>query len=248
MRGLILAGGYGTRLGELGKNRSKVLLPVGGRPVIDYVMDRLMELDELEEVLVVTNDKFHPQFVEWSTSTPRARAVTVLNDGTTSPENRLGAVGDVLFGIEQTAIDEDLVVIAGDNLCDFPLARMAATLKDKGSCIAAYDIGRIEDAAKYGNPTLGDDMRVVNFVEKPARPENSLIAVAIYMFRRANLGLFRRFQLEGRDLDLIGGFIQWAYREAPIFACVYGAEHKWWDIGDPEIYRDADRFYGGSHA
>ena len=247
MRALILAGGYGTRLGALGKNRAKVLLPVAGRPVLDYVLDRIREVEEIDNVLVVTNDRFYGQFVEWSERAgPSSPAVSILNDGTTGPENRLGAVGDVLFGIEHQGIDDDLLVMAGDNLCDFSLPSMVKVLRQKGTCLAAYDIGRVEEASKYGNPEIAPDGRVVGFEEKPAFPKGSLIAVAIYMFRRADLGLFAEFKRQGHDLDLIGGFVRWAREQTPIYACIYGSRYKWWDIGDPHIYRDADVYYGGS--
>ncbi len=244
---LILAGGYGTRLGSLGKNRSKVLLPVAGRPVVDYVLDRVRELPEVHGTLVVTNDRFYEQFVEWSEQAGHSSpTVSVLNDGTTGPENRLGAVGDVLFGIERERIDDDLLVMAGDNLCDFSLPRMAKVLRERGTCLAAYDIGRVEEASKYGNPEIDPNGRVVGFEEKPAFPTSSLIAVAIYMFRRADLGLFGEFKRQGHDLDLIGGFVQWAREQTPIHACIYDSRNKWWDIGDPQIYREADVYYGGS--
>ncbi len=247
MRALILAGGYGTRLGSLGKNRSKVLLPVAGRPVLEYVLDRVREVPEVHEALVVTNDRFYEQFVEWSRQAgDSSLAVSIINDGTTGPENRLGAVGDVLFGIEQARIDDDLLVMAGDNLCDFSLPRMAKVLREQGACLAAYDIGRIEEASKYGNPEIDPNGRVVGFEEKPASPTSSLIAVAIYMFRRADLGLFAEFKRQGHDLDLIGGFVQWARAQTAIHACVYGSRNQWWDIGDPHIYRAADVHYGGS--
>ncbi len=221
-------------------------MPIGGRPVIEYVLDRIQELSEVRDLLIVTNDRFYKQFVEWSEQLPRSSlAISVLNDGTTNPENRLGAVGDVVFGIDQAQIDDDLLVMAGDNLCDFSLARMADTLREKGSCLATYDIGRLEDASKFGNPAIDSDGRVVDFEEKPADPESSVIAVAIYMFRRADLGLFREFQRQGHDLDLIGGFVQWAREQVPIYACTYGSDNNWWDIGDPQIYREADSYYGG---
>lgn len=246
VRSIILAGGYGTRLGSLGKNRSKVLLPVGGRPVIDYVLDRIQEVSAVRDVLIVTNDRFYEQFVGWSEQPAHSSlAMSVLNDRTTGPENRLGAVGDVIFGIDRAEIDDDLLVIAGDNLCDFSLPRMADTLLQKGSCIAAYDIGRVEDASKFGVPVIARDGRLVDFEEKPANPTSSLIAVAIYMFRRRDLGLFSEFQRQGRDLDLIGGFIQWAQEQTPLFACIYESENNWWDIGDPLIYRQADSYYSG---
>jgi glucose-1-phosphate thymidylyltransferase len=222
------------------------MLPIGGRPVIEYVLDRIQELGEIRDVLIVTNDRYYAQFVDWTKRRASSSlAISVLNDETTGPENRLGAVGDVIFGIENARIDDDLLVMAGDNLCDFALSRMADTLRQQGSCIGAYDIGRLDDASKFGIPAIDSGGRVVDFEEKPAEPKSSVIAVAIYMFRRADLGLFTEFQNQGHDLDLVGGFVQWAQQQAPFYACVYGPDNNWWDIGDPQIYREADNFYGG---
>ena len=118
-------------------------------------------------------------------------------------------------------------------------------MREQGSCIGAYDIGSLDEASKFGIPEIEPSGRVVDFEEKPADPKSSLIAVGIYMFRRSDLGLFTDFRNQGHDLDLFGGFVQWAQRRVPLYACVYGPENNWWDIGDPQIYREADKFYGG---
>jgi len=243
LRCLVLAGGYGTRLGTLTLDQSKVLLPVAGRPVVDYLLDRVVELPELRDIVVVTNQRFHTDFVEWASENRRDVPVRVLNDGTTSAEDRLGAVGDVLFGIENAEIDDDLLVVAGDNICDFDLRKMDALLQTKGSSVALYDVGDVQAATKFNNLGLDADDRILSFEEKPANPTSSLVAVAIYMFRRAELGLFQRYRDEGHDLDVIGGFVQWAHREAPLYACVFGG--NWWDIGDPEIYAEVNAYFGG---
>ena len=247
LRGLVLAGGYGTRLGAIGKNHSKVMLPIADRPVIEYVLDRIREVPEVSDVVVVTNARYVDQFVEWCGHRSQSSLpVSVLNDTTTGPENRLGAVGDIIFGIEHAEINDDLLVMAGDNLCNFPLSSMVHLLHRRGSCIAAYDVGRLDEASKFGIPGMNSDGRLVSFQEKPPNPKTSVVAVAIYMFRRTDLALFEEFRKQGHDLDLMGKFIEWVQGQVPIYACVYGADYKWWDIGDPEIYRQADKFYGGA--
>lgn len=242
MRTLVLAGGYGTRLGSLTINQSKVLLPVAGRPVVDYLLDRVGELSDLRDIVVVTNQRFHSDFVEWASTNQRAVPVRVLNDGTTSAEDRLGAVGDVLFGIETAEIDDDLLVVAGDNLCDFDLRKMQDVLRAQGSAVALYDVGNVQDATKFNNLKFDEDGRIRSFEEKPENPTSSLVAVAIYMFRRAELGLFAKYRDEGHNLDVIGGFVEWAHKEIPLYACVYGGH--WWDIGDPEIYAEVNAHFG----
>lgn len=244
MQSLVLAGGYGTRLGSLTMNRSKVLLPVAGRPMVDYLLDRVCEIPSLAEIVLVTNQRFHADFVDWASQGSRPVPVRILNDGTTNANDRLGAVGDVLFGIENAGIDDDLLVVAGDNLCDFDLRKMEIVAKKQGSAVAAYDIGDIRAATRFSNLELGNDGRITSFQEKPEAPQSSLVAVAIYLIRRSDLGLFARYRDEGNNLDLIGGFVQWAYRQTAMYACVF--DGHWWDIGDPKIYAEVDAHFGGS--
>ena len=198
----------------------------------------------MQEIVVVTNQRFHADFVEWVSASSRAVPVRVLNDGTTSAEDRLGAVGDVLFGIEKAGIDDDLLVVAGDNLCDFDLRKMATVLQNHGSAVAVYDVGDVQAATRFNNLELDVDGRIRAFEEKPERPTSSLVAVAIYLFRKLDLGLFARYRDEGNNLDVIGGFVQWAHKETPMYACVY--DGHWWDIGDPEIYAEVNAHFGGS--
>ena len=142
MQALVLAGGYGTRLGELTRNRSKVLLPVAGRPMIEWVLERAFALPRVERAVVVTNDRFFGDFKAWRAAYRSDRPVRVLNDGTTSNENRLGAVGDVLFAIEHEAIADDLLIMAGDNIFDFDLQPMAEMLVDRGPVRPSMTLGR----------------------------------------------------------------------------------------------------------
>lgn len=244
MQALILAGGYGTRLGELTRNRSKVLLPVAGRPMIEWVLERAFALARVERAVIVTNDRFFDDFRAWQSGYRGNGAVTVLNDGTTSNENRLGAVGDVLFAIEHEAIDDDLLIMAGDNIFDFDLQPMADLLADRGSCAALYDVGSLAAASRYSNATLDGQGRITAFVEKPPNPSSSAVVVALYMYRAADLALFKRFSDEGHNLDLIGGFLQWAHRQTPVYGCTFGG--RWWDIGDRAEYDAVNDYFARS--
>ena len=241
MQALVLAGGYGTRLGELTRNCSKVLLPVAGRPMIDWVLERAFALEQVDRAVIVTNDRFYGDFQEWQAGYPGKGPVKVLNDGTTSNENRLGAVGDVLFAIEHEAIEDDLLIMAGDNIFDFDLRPMAEMLAAYGSCAALYDVGSLEAAKRYSNATLDGAGRIIAFEEKPPRPSSSAVAVALYMYRAADLELFKRFSDEGHNLDLIGGFLQWAHRQTPVYGCNFGG--RWWDIGDRAEYEAVNDYF-----
>lgn len=244
MQALVLAGGYGTRLGELTRDCSKVLLPVAGRPMIEWVLERAFALDAVERAVIVTNDRFFADFKAWQSGYRASGATVVLNDGTTNNENRLGAVGDVLFAIEHEAIDDDLLIMAGDNIFDFDLQPMADLLAARGSCAALYDVGSLEAARRYSNATLDGRGRITAFEEKPPQPASSAVVVALYMYRAADLGLFKRFSDEGHDLDLIGGFLQWAHRQTPVYGCQFGG--RWWDIGDRAEYEAVNDHFARS--
>jgi glucose-1-phosphate thymidylyltransferase len=236
MKALILAAGYATRLRPLTDTWSKELLPVGGRPIIDRIVDKLAEVPDLDEVHVVTNARKAPAFLEWS----EGRDVTVHDDGTTSNEDRLGAIGDMLFVVEHAGIDDDLLVIAGDNLFDFRLADLVAFWREKGqaSAVAVRDVGSLELASHYGVVELDDDGRMRSFVEKPADPVSSLAATATYVFHRDHVHLLGPY-LEGEHgSDQPGRFVGWLQRHEPVYGWVF--HEPWFDIGNHEQLLEAD--------
>ena len=232
MRALILAAGYATRLYPLTKDRPKPLLELGGRPMVDWILDRINEVDEVDEVHLVTNAKFAPAFRAWAPA-----GVVVHDDGTTSDPDRLGAIGDIAF------VDlrgDDLLVIAGDNLFDFSLRDFAGFWRAKGraSAVALYDVGDLELARQYGIVELGSDGRVVGFVEKPEAPASTLAATATYIFHRDHVAVVRRYLDEGNSHDQPGRFVAWLRVREPVYG--YRFEGEWLDIGDHEQLREAD--------
>ena len=161
MKAIVLAAGYATRLRPLTDTRAKELLPVGGRPIIDWIIDAITAVQIVDEIHIVTNSPKVEAFMRWA----RGRDVIVHDDGTSSNEDRLGAIGDMLFVIDQAQLDDDLLVIAGDNLFEFSLADFAAFWRTKGkaSAVAVRDVGSLELASHYGIVALGDDGRVIDF-------------------------------------------------------------------------------------
>ena len=152
MRAIILAAGYATRLRPLTDSIPKQLLPVGGRPMLDWVCDRVAEVTD--NVELVTNARFADDFREWA---KRRGGVTVHDDGTVSNEDRLGAIGDIAFVLERIGAGDDLLVIAGDNLFDFALGDFVAFARGKGAAgaVAVYDCGDLELATHYGVVEVG---------------------------------------------------------------------------------------------
>jgi glucose-1-phosphate thymidylyltransferase len=236
VKAIVLAAGYATRLRPLTDTMAKELLPVGGRPIIDWIIDRIREVPDVDEIHVVTNSFKAPMFERWE----RPADVTVHDDGTSSNDDRLGAIGDIRFVVDRAAIDDDLLVIAGDNLFRFSLADYVAWWRGKGvaSALAVHDVGTLELARKYGIVELGEGGRVVGFVEKPEDPPSTLAATASYIYHREHVPLVARYLEEGNQADQPGRLIAWLHTREPVYGYVFGDE--WLDIGDPAQLLEAD--------
>ena len=236
MRALILAAGYATRLRPLTDTWAKELLPVGGRPIVDRIVDNLGEVAEIDEIHLVTNAHKAPWFHEWATG----REVTIHDDGTTSNDDRLGAIGDMLFVIDRIGAEDDLLVIAGDNLFDFRLSDLVAFWQTKGvaSAVAVRDVGSLELARRYGIVDLDADGRIRSFVEKPIDPPSTLAATATYLYHREHVGLIRTYVESEANADQPGRLVAWLHRREPVYGWVF--TEPWYDIGDHEQLLEAD--------
>jgi glucose-1-phosphate thymidylyltransferase len=236
MKAIVLAAGYATRLRPLTDDRAKELLPVGGRPIIDWIVDAIEAVDAVDEIHIVTNARKVGAFMQWA----EGRNVIVHDDGTTSNEDRLGAIGDMLFVIEQAKLDDDLLVIAGDNLFEFSLSEYVAFWQSKGiaSAVAVRDVGSFELASHYGIVALGDDGRVLDFEEKPADPPSTLAATATYLFHREHARLIRTYLDGEHGADQPGRFVGWLQRREPVYGWAFDA--TWYDIGNHEQLLEAD--------
>ena len=204
-----------------------MLLPLAGRPMLDYLLDRIREVEEIDEIHLVTNSRFAPTFRDWAPPD-----VTVHDDGTTSNEDRLGAIGDLAFTIERAGLEgEDLLVVAGDNLVGYSLPEFVGFWREKGgSAIAVYEVADVELLKGYGVIELDADDRVVGFEEKPTRPRSNLAATAAYLYRTQDLELLARYLDEGNPPDAPGNFVAWLHPRAPVHGYRFAGE--WHDIGD----------------
>jgi glucose-1-phosphate thymidylyltransferase len=236
VKALVLAAGYATRLRPLTDTWAKELLPVGGMPIIDTIVERIEEVADVDEIHVVTNARKSSAFERWA----RDREIRVHDDGTTSNDDRLGAIGDMRFVVEQAAIDDDLLVIAGDNLFEFSLADFVAFWRGKGraSAIAVRDVGSRELVKRYSVVELDSEDRVVDFVEKPPEPQSTLVAIATYLFHREHVPLIGAYLEAGNEPDQPGRFIAWLHRHEPVFGWRFTGD--WFDIGDLEQLQHAD--------
>lgn len=236
MKALILAAGYATRLRPLTDELPKQLLPVGGRPMLDWILDKIRAVEEVDAVHLVTNSRFAGDFARWAAD----NSVAVHDDGTDTNETRLGAVGDLEFVIEAAGIDDDLLVVAGDNLFDFGLEEMVAFWREQAgaSVVALYDCGDLELATHLGIVEVDETDRITYFVEKPSDPPSTLAATATYVFPRVHVPLAAKYLALGHSPDNIGSFVAWLSTQKPLYG--YRFEGRWYDIGNREQLLEAD--------
>jgi glucose-1-phosphate thymidylyltransferase len=244
MKAVVLAAGYATRLYPLTLDRPKALLPVGGRPMLEHLLDRLDEVSGLGDVYVVTNSKFAGVVGDWAATS--GRGVRIFDDGTTTEETRLGAIGDLELAIRSEAIDEDLLVLAGDNLFSESFAAFADFGREKGSpALGVYDVGDLERVrGRYNAIEVDGDDRVVFFEEKPERPTSTLTGIALYFYPRSSLGLVSRYLGEGNNPDQPGRLVEWLHPRTPVYA--WRVPGRWYDVGSRETLAEADRAFSVS--
>ena len=237
MKSVVLAAGFGTRLGKLTGGRPKPLLPVRGRPILDSLVGNLSRVEGMSEIVVVTNAVFVGVFLEWRERHPFRSLISVVSDGCQSVEKRLGSVGDLAFAIAHQGIEEDVLVVGGDNLFDLNLAQFARFAGHRdGPSTVCYDVKDKRLASLYSTVTLEGD-RIVRFREKDPAPETSLVGICVYYYPRATLSAIRRFVEEGNNPDASGNLLQWLVDRVPLYGMSFTG--RWLDIGTPEEYARA---------
>ena len=245
MKVIILAAGYATRLYPLTLTRPKPLLPVAGKPMVEYVLDNLAPIGGLDRIYVVTNAKFAEQFQQWSADYRNSKAklnFTIVNDGSTDDTNKLGAIGDIHFVLKTQGVDDDVIVVAGDNLFSEKLEAFGHFCREKKApVVAVYDVKDLEQVKKYNAITLADDGHITFFEEKPKNPTNTLSAIALYYYPRATLPLIKQYVAEGNNPDQPGRLIQWLYPRVPVYT--WTVPGLWYDIGSKETLQEANRIF-----
>lgn len=241
MNAIILAAGYATRLYPLTENKAKPLLEVGGKPIIDYILDQIYPVKEIKDIFVITNDRFYRDFLAWSYH-KRDPRLKVINDGTKTIEDRLGSIGDLYFVIEKEHLSEqDLLVIAGDNLFGFSLEKFIGFFKQKKSSIVALqDLKDTEKVkGKFGVAILEDD-KVIDFQEKPDHPNSALASTACYLFHQGDIGYIQELAEQGTT-DPLGLLLAKLVEKSELNGFVFS--EPWLDIGSREDLQYAERAY-----
>lgn len=240
MKALILAAGYATRLYPLTENQPKPLLKVGGKPIIEHLLERIWNLPEIDEVFIVTNARFYDNFVAWLKSFSYPKKIVLLSDRTQSKDDRLGAVGDINFIIGQKDIVDDLLILGGDNLFEDDLSPAKDFfLKSAGSVILLNDVKDKELAKKYGIAELDQNRKIVQFLEKPNDPPSTLSSTLIYFLKQKHLRHIPEALRTG-FADRTGDFICYLSKKEDVYGLSLSG--KWFDIGSFESLNEADRF------
>jgi glucose-1-phosphate thymidylyltransferase len=243
VKAVILAAGYATRLYPLTLDRPKALLPVGGKPMLDRLTEQLEHVEGLDEVYVVTNSKFADAFREWAAGRS-GLPLRILDDGTVDDESRLGAIGDLDLTIREVELDDDLLVLAGDNLFSESIAPFPVFALEKGGpALGVYDVGDLDTIRRYSVIELDGDDRVTRLEEKPEQPRSTLAGIALYFYPRSALRFVRLYLDDGNNPDQPGRLVQWLYPRTPVFG--WRVPGRWFDVGSKETLAEADQAFTG---
>lgn len=235
MKAIILAAGYATRLYPLTEKVAKALLDVNGKPIISHITDSLYKIKELDTIYVITNDLFAKDFEIWKKENNYEK-ITIINDKTNSDETKLGAIGDINYVLEQTKLDDDTLVIAGDTYFNFELSDFSDFFyKNNETCVCVKEEHK-EDLTRFGIAEIQDEI-ITGIEEKPKNPKSNNIVYASYIFRKKDILKIKEYLQEGNTPDAPGNFISWLCKKEKVRAfkingfCI--------DIGTHESYNNA---------
>ncbi len=242
MKCLILAAGYATRLYPLTENFPKPLLKVKNKTILDWMVDDIDTLGEINEYVVISNHKFANHFENWAKI--KTQKITVVDDGTSSNETRLGAVMDIQFAIDSLDIDDDILVIAGDNLLSFSLTKFISYAKNKGtSCIMRYFESETKRLQKCGVVLVDENDKILNMEEKPTAPKSNWCCPPFYYYTKDDVKLIKKGIEAGCGVDAPGSFVAWAAEQTTIHAMEMPGRR--YDIGNLESYEKVQEEYKG---
>ena len=243
MKNIVIAAGYATRLGELTKNFPKPLLKIGENTILGRMLDDIDRIPEIDEHIVITNHKFAGIFEAWAAEQHYSKPITIVDDGTETNETRLGAVCDLLFAMEKLQIDDDMLVVAADNLLFFSFQEFVDFAKEKGtSCIMCHEQPSIEKLQRTGVVELDSDYRVLGMEEKPQVPKSHWAVPPFYIYLRKDLDLVRHSVENGCGKDAPGNLAHYMVEHSIL--------HAWrmtggrFDIGSIDTYEEAVKRFG----
>ena len=237
MKCLILAAGYATRLYPLTENFPKPLLKVGEKSILDWLVDDLVDTTDIDEFVVISNHKFAQHFEDWKSNKQKTRPyeITVIDDGTSANETRLGAVKDIQLAVEKLNLADDLLVMAGDNVLDFSLSKFVDFAKEKNtSCVMCHEENELKKQQKTAIITLDNSDLITSYEEKPKEPKGNLAVPPFYCYRACDVKRIQEALNNGCGYDAPGSFAAWLSKQTPMHA--YVMPGKRYDIGDINSY------------
>ena len=242
MKNIVIAAGYATRLGELTKNFPKPLLKIGENTILGRMLDDIDKIPEIDEHIIITNHKFAGIFEEWAAKQSYTKPVTIVDDGTETNDTRLGAVCDLLFAMDKLKIDEDMLVVAADNILFFSFQEFVDFAKAKGtSCIMCHEQPSIEKLQRTGVIVLDDNDKVLNMEEKPQEPKSRWAVPPFYIYLKKDLEKVRRSVENGCGKDAPGNLAHYMVEQVEMHAWKMTAGR--FDIGSLDTYKEAcDKF------
>ena len=243
MKNIVIAAGYATRLGELTKNFPKPLLKIGESTILGRMLDDIDGIQEIDEHIIITNHKFAPIFEDWKASQNYTKPVTIVDDGTETNETRLGAVCDLLYAMEKLQIDDDMLVVAADNLLFFSFQEFVDFAEEKGtSCIMCHEQPELAKLQRTGVVELDAEMKVLGMEEKPQVPKSHWAVPPFYIYKKRDLDLVRHSVENGCGKDAPGNLAHYMVEHTVMHAWKMSAGR--FDIGSLDTYEEAVRRFG----
>lgn len=242
MKNIVIAAGYATRLGELTKNFPKPLLKIGSNTILGRIIDDIDTIPNIDEHIIVSNHKFVDFFHEWAENSHYTKPVTIIDDGTSTNETRLGAVRDLLLVLNEREVDDDVLVVAADNILDFSFQGFVDFAKQRNSsCIMCHYQPSIEKLQRTGVVVLDDGSKVVNMEEKPQNPKSTWAVPPFYVYMKHDLPLIRTCIENGCGSDAPGNLAHYLVDRTTIHA--YEMPGSRFDIGSLDSYEEAKRLF-----
>ncbi|MBW3015840.1 NTP transferase domain-containing protein [Candidatus Woesearchaeota archaeon] len=241
MKAILVCAGYATRLFPLTENYPKNLLVIGNKPIIEHIIEKIEETGLVDEIIITTNNKYTPRFLDWRKQFSCKTPIKIINNGTLTPEDALGAVGDIHFALKKLGINDDVLIIAGDNLFEFSLKDFI-NFKYDFSKVALYDL---KDPAKlrrkFGTVLVDNDNKIIDFEEKPENPKSSLAATMCYLIKKDDVKQYDEYVQQAPSLKDSGDFFTYLITKVPVYG--FSFSERWFDIGNFDGLEEADKIF-----